>query len=82
MPSPAIDLVEPIAKAKQNMTDFRALYYSLDSETPAYTTVISDVRNIGTIVDQFATLVTEDFLTCLQMCFPTSLLAQRTATIN
>lgn len=60
MPSPAIDLVEPIAKAKQNMTDFRALYYSLDSETPAYTTVISDVRNIGTIVDQFATLVTED----------------------
>jgi hypothetical protein len=60
MPSPAVEMVEPIAKAKQNMTDFRALYYSLDSETPAYATVISDVRNIGTIVGHFATLVTED----------------------
>ncbi|MBY0420439.1 MAG: hypothetical protein K2W88_20500 [Pararheinheimera sp.] len=60
MPSPAVELEQPIARAKQNMTDFRALYYSLDSETPAYTTVISDVRNLGTIVTEFATLVTED----------------------
>lgn len=60
MPSPTLGLQNNLDKAKASLADFRALYYSLDSETPAYQTVISDVRNLGVVLKEFSTTLTED----------------------